>query len=32
MFYTPKTQEGMDEIEVPLELKVSLIALLDPEN
>ena len=30
ILYTPKTQDGMDETQLPLELKVSLIHLLHP--
>ena len=32
ILYTPKTQDGMDETQLPFELKVSLIHLLHPEN
>ena len=32
MFYTPKTQNGMDETQVPFELKVSFIHVLHPEK
>ena len=32
IFYTPKTQNGMDETQLPFELKVSLIHLLPPKT